>query len=516
MDLGKRLVLSPNNFGCVPAVTLAPKSWPKGKTVELAFSVYNFPKSEKDFPGILRWYLSNCTSSDPLTKDLFPVKDWTPRVLPAGGGVGMPDLRNTRMNPKTNPDDFDWLCERMLKFSIPNLWITLQIAIDGSQPISGSWYSNVGLPISAEPLKAEVERIKKLGLKPCSYTNQFIVPELLKEGKDWVNYDIKGNMVTWATFAADNPVGNDWFTKELADKVGAKVITWAYGDYGIDAFRNWYVKQVEGALDYYLPSGLSWDYGWSGMGPDSAYSHGNPQTTMAHGTLRAQADIAAYMRKNHPEMEILANGAGGEPTQLLANCLLLENSNVMSDIDFLAGKAGGSAMSSMDYFSDHDRNRWTRQMMLDLARGCSFGAPAWVIITSPEANYIATWTRFLDFSGRTTALPAIPDEDAVIGTPGENNIVGTVWSDGKKLMAAAFDRRTEGGVENIAVSLAMPNNFSLEKREWRITRLNRLNVEAPVSQVPEENWKVTGYQSGRILLSGPLGPGEMVLLENTK
>jgi len=49
-------------------------------------------------------------------------------------------------------------------------------------------------------------------------------------------------------------------------------------------------------------------------------------------------------------MTIIVNETGGSPSQLLANCLLLENTDTMSDIDFLAGKALGSAMSSMDGF----------------------------------------------------------------------------------------------------------------------------------------------------------------------
>jgi len=185
----------------------------------------------------------------------------------------------------------------------------------------------------------------------------------------------------------------------------------------------------------------------------------------------------------------------------------------MSDFDFLAGKALGSAMSSMDYFSDHDQNRWTRQMMLDLARGCSFGAPFWIIMDSREA-YIDTWTRFLDFSGRTTSLPIIPDEDSVALVSGQTEIVGTVWSDGRKLMAAAFDRRTEGTAEKTAVSIKVPEKFVFSGANWKITRLNRLNTEVPVSQVPEQNWKTGSFKDGKIIFSGPLEPGEMVLLEN--
>jgi hypothetical protein len=523
-DLGRRIVLSPGNFGSVPAVTLAPKTWPKGKTLELAFSVCSFPRSEKDFPALLRWYLSHCTSSDPLAGDLFPVKHWTPRVLPAGGGVAMPDIRISRLNPKADPKFFDLACQKMLQFNIPNLWLNLQIAIDGSHPTSGKWYNEYGLPLSAGPLKAEVARIQKLGLRPCSYTNQFIMPELLRAGgapdKNWIAYDSKGQASAWAVFSADSAVaGGDFFTKELAARLGTRTLSWTYGDYGLAAFRNWYVGQVTAAVDYYQPSGLSWDYGWSGMEPYVAYSRGNPKTSLPHGILRAQTDIAAHLRKKYPQMTIIVNETGGSPSQLLANCLLLENTDTMSDIDFLAGKALGSAMSSMDYFSDHDRGRWTRQMMLDLARGCSFGAPFWVLMTPPESQYIATWTKFLDFSGRTTCLPTIADEDAVVGISGaaQKSLVGTVWSDGTALMAAFFDRRMKGGVGRVTVSLKTPQGFSpAEGVPWHITRLDWMNAEILASALPEQNWKIDGFVPGHIMLSGPLGAGEIVLVENAK
>jgi len=253
------------------------------------------------------------------------------------------------------------------------------------------------------------------------------------------------------------------------------------------------------------------------MGPNQVCCRSNPRTTLAHGTLRAQAEIAAYLRRKYPQMAIIVNDAGGSPSELLANCVLMENTDKMSDIDFLAGKALGSAMSSMDYFADHDRPRWTRQIMLDLARGCSFGAPFWVLMTPPEANYIATWTAFLDFSGRTTSLPAMADEDAVACLSGgaPEALVGTVWCDGRRLMAAFFDRRTVGGPERKTVALKTPKDFTPAKpTRWRIVRLDRLNAEVPPSIPPNGNWKVDEFASGRILLSGPLGAGEMVLFES--
>ncbi len=519
LDLGKRLVLSPGNYGSVPAITLAPKDWPKGKRFKLELIMRSFPGfQEKQFYKILRWYLSHCQSSDPLTRDLFPVRDWTPRVFKNGGGVGMSDTRITRVNPSGDHSSGDRVHHFFSQYNLSNLWGITNLAIDGRYPVAGSWLNVYGMPISAESLRNEIARLKGLGLRPCFYTFQWIVPELLKEGgtpdKNWIAYDSKGKVPIWASVGAgEGVVGWEWFTKELAEKIGSEKITWAWGDFGNEAFRTWYTEEIKKTVDYYQPSGLSFDWSWAGCWPYSTYSRANPNSSLPAGMLRAQAEIVSWMRERYPETQVIVNDTGGSPSNLLANCVLLESTEKMSDIDFLAVKALGSAMSSMNYFSDHDRHRWTRQAMLDLARGCSIGLPSWITVTPPESDYLPTWKKFFDFSGRTTRLPALPDEDAVTCISGQSEIVGTVWSDGQELMAAAFDRRTEGSVSQITISVKVPNQLRKGK-EWSVTRLNRLNMEVPQSPLAEYNWKIEGFKGDRLILSGPLGPGEMVLIES--
>jgi hypothetical protein len=367
----------------------------------------------------------------------------------------------------------------------------------------------------AEAWRAEVSRLKQRGLQPCLYAYQFIVPELCEEGgrpdKSWVAYGSDGTLSLFDRYVAgEGRGGSDWFTEEVAERLGTRTFTMAYGDFGHDDFRRWYTDQIKAAIEYYQPSGISFDFGWTVVGPQSVYSPANPRTSQAHGRLRVQADLWKWLREKHPEMQVIVNDGPGSPGQLFANCLLMENSDVMSDLDFLAGQALGSAMSSMDYFADHDRSRWTRQVMLDLARGCSFGSPFWILTSPPESEYLPTWKRFLDFSGRTTGLPLLPQVDAVFCLPDRNpksEIVGSVWSDGHEVMAAAMDRRTEGPVQEITLGIRFPKMVSPDVT-WRLSRLSSLNVE-----MPESGWQVDRVQDGVLPISGPLGPGEMILVE---
>jgi hypothetical protein len=215
------------------------------------------------------------------------------------------------------------------------------------------------------------------------------------------------------------------------------------------------------------------------------------------------------MKAKYPDMIFVSNCIPGSPSELFSDCMLCESTQTMSDADFAAGKALGSAMSSMDYFQDHDQKRWTRQMMNDLARGCSFGAPSWVLITPPEANYISTWTKFLDFSGRTTRLPAVSNHDAISSLGKNSNISGTVWSNSDEFMAAVYDCRTDGAEMDSIFSLVLPKQVGT-KNNWQLTLLSDKSVS-----LPESGWKAK-TQKGRLIISGPLASGEMVLVESTK
>ena len=131
-------------------------------------------------------------------------------------------------------------------------------------------------------------------------------------------------------------------------------------------------------------------------------------------------------------------------------------------------------------------------------------------MAKPESEYIATWKTFLEFSGRTTMLPHIPCHDAVTAVQGSKDIAGTVWSDGKKIMSAVYDRRTEGEASNSTFSLMLPQGVCKDTK-WKLSRLNNMNVE-----IPESGWSVKEQGKDKLLITGPIAAGEMVLIENVK
>ena len=510
MDIGKRVVLAPGNNGSGPAVTLAPKKWMKGETKRLSIRLRAFPRGTTE---VLRWYLSNCVSSDPLTKDLFPVRDWTPRTLPGGGGLGMPDIRISRVDKTRDLAYFNRVTDMLKKYHVTNLWFGTWHNVNGSYPTSGQWVCPTGLDVSARELKAEIARLKGLGLRPCLYTYQFITPELTRPetvpSRDWVLHDILGDLYSFDTFTAgETRSGAEWFTKEIAKKFGSDKITWANVDYGRKEVRQFFFESITRAIDYYKPSGICFDYGWGVIASNATYSPANPATSQPHGRLRVQADIRKWIKNHHPEMLILINDNPGTPSQLFADCQLIESSDVMSDLDLEAGRALGSAMSSMDYFADHNELRWSRQVMTDLSRGCSIGLPFWIPLNGPD-DYVNTWQTFYDFSARTTALPIIPDTRAIRSDVGRS-VTGTVWSDNDRLMAAAIDHRTAGDERQATITIRLLANFPTEN-EWHLTRLS-----TRVQPIKSSGWKVGNRANGLLTFNGPLRPGEMILFERSK
>jgi len=509
MDLGKPAVLAPGNHGCGPAMTRAPKTWSKGERQRLSMRLRAFPRCTTE---VVRWYLSNCVSSDPLTKALFPVRDWTPRTVP-DGGVGMPDIRISRDNKKADPAYFDRVTDMLKKYRVTNLWFGTFHNINGAYPTSGQWTCPTGLDVSAPAFKAEVARLKQLGLRPCLYTFQFIVPELCRAdsipSRDWVLRDILGDLYKFDSYqAGEKRFGSEWFTKELADKIGSDVVTWANVDYGRKDVRDFYFNSITKLIDYYEPAGICFDYGWGVLACNATYSPANPQTSQPHARLRVQADIANWIRKHHPDMLVLINDSPGTPSQLFANCQLVENSDVMSDLDIAAGRALASAMCSMDYFTDHDERRWSRHAMTNLSRGCSIGLPFWIPMNGPD-DYVNTWQALYDFSAQTTSLPIIPNSQAITGNAG-SSITGTVWAGPHKIMAAAMDQRKSLGERQTTLTLQLPKPAP-QGHHWRVTRLSNR-----VQPIKTHGWIVNKRDARQFVLQGPLGPGEMILLEHTE
>ena len=506
MDIGKPIVLAPGNHGCGPAVTLSPKTWPRGERKRLSLRLRAFPRCTTE---VVRWYLSNCVSSDPLTRDLFPVRDWTPRTVP-DGGIGMPDIRISRVNPKADPTYFDRVTDMLKKYHVTNLWFGTFHNINGSYPTSGQWTCTTGLDVAAPAFKMEIARLKQLGLRPCQYTFQFIVPELCRSdsipSRDWVLHNILGDLYKFDSYrAGEKRFGSEWFTEELARKIGSDVVTWANVDFGRSDVRDFYFNSITKMIEYYEPSGICFDYGWGVLSCNATHSPANPQTSQPHARLRVQADIFSWIRKHYPDMLILINDSPGTPSQLFASCQLVENSDVMSDLDLAAGRALASAMCSMDYFGDHDELRWARHAMMNLSRGCSLGLPFWIPMNGPD-DYVNT---LYDFSGRTTSLPIVPRSQVLTGTAG-SSITGTVWAGENRIMAAAMNLRNVPGERQTTLTIQLPRAIP-GTRQWHVTRLSNR-----VQPVTPHRWHVTTGDTPQLILQGPLGPGEMILLEHTE
>jgi hypothetical protein len=77
-------------------------------------------------------------------------------------------------------------------------------------------------------------------------------------------------------------------------------------------------------------------------------------------------------------------------------------------------------------------------------------------------------------------------------------------------MAAVYDRRLAGSETNSVFSILIPKSVNSQTK-WNISRLNSLNVE-----ISGSGWTVKEVKKDRLIISGPLVAGEMVLVESLK
>jgi len=143
--------------------------------------------------------------------------------------------------------------------------------------------------------------------------------------------------------------------------------------------------------------------------------------------------------------------------------------------------------------------------MSDLSHGCSIGMPFWIPINGPD-DYVNTWQAFYDFSAKTTALPIVPQSDAITSDTSPN-VTGTVWSDSQRLLAVAMDHRNQGPERSV--------ELTIDLTELRQTKLEPVisRLDAHVQLVKKSEWEVVKQNRNSLVLRGSLKPGELLMLE---
>ncbi len=449
-DIGRFVVLSPNNRGNLISLLVTPRSIEKGQNYTFDFTLKMFPKTQYRYRDILRWYVLNITSTDPLTKDLFPVNQIKIKTIPHGGNIAIHDLRTTRLDENKRGLDEDM--EKMfLKLNLNNLWFGTWHKWNGSYPVEGNWYSFPGQPITAEGLKQEIQRLKEKGFKPFMYFDQFVAKEGTSESAPpypgWLGRKKDGNLTIYDKYElgkGGTGRGSDWFTPEVAKRLGTETITFCYADFGNDEFRKWFVDSAKAVIEYYDPAGIAWDFGAGLIGDEINYSDANPDTNISNGYLRMQYEVYTWLKDKHPDKFIATNGPLGSLSQLYSDILLVENPQIFSDIDYEAARALGSVLMSMTYHSHseagagYNQSGWTRLVMRNISHGIHYGTGHWILL-GKDGEYINKWKTMLEFSARAASIPLIFESDAIETSPLSERITGSIWADDKVLMLALYN-----------------------------------------------------------------------------
>ncbi len=303
-DLGKFAVLSPNDLPWrQPSMLVTPVGIKAGDTSSFEIFYSILPKADNTVTQVMYDYIGKMYSSLPLMKDLLYRRDF--RYSTNGAFAWY--------HPTGVKPGYDGWRQSMLDRNANNVWYSWWTNWDEVCPTEGEWVTYDSRQLSAEGLKEDIQYMKSKGLNVYLYFRQFLVEEGTYEDKApykaWLGRDAEGKRIPFIDFPVPKP--------ELVG--GLETIRWTAADFSNPDYREWYIDMVKRAIDYYQPSGIAWDMGFS-----SAYGAYDPETGIGNGTLYVQAVIRDWAAEKYPEMRIATNESFISPTALMGDSLLIE------------------------------------------------------------------------------------------------------------------------------------------------------------------------------------------------
>jgi hypothetical protein len=479
---------TPQSKGGVPGFFVRPKGINRGESYSFDYSLKVFPKAENNLTDILRWYLSNIYSTNPLTKDII-FKPHVPSTLPEGNvciaydsfhlPVYQPDLVAAQDNAALNLAFNNHAC----------YWGWYKW--DETAPTSGEWkavWNDPKIMLTADKVKQEIRRMQSLGLRPYLYFREMYHPE-----KRW-----------------DEPPYSNWMRM---DKHGKPMIGWNYviGDFDNEYFRTWFINQVKNAVDFYDPDGISWDIGWH-YGVVWGYNH---------GILRMQHDIYKWMKEKHPEKRIIQNEAIYSPSLLFADAAMYEGGKAGKDDGRIVdlGKAFNTVLVNLTYV-DFFKNIWhttdeehIQSVMRGLGYGATWGGSLVEYFEHPEhANrrglYLNALATLAEFSAKANNIPMVSNSHVLKVIPGNPKVKGSVWADFIRLQVAVFNDDSQS--VDFVVKL---DKEILAKYGWSGESRFLVTILGPDGQPRSKNEEISGRdRKGYIEIKCSLKSKEALLL----
>ena len=337
-DLGRFTCFSPNDIAWrLPSQQMNPKTLSAGEKFRFDSVYAVFPKANHEFTQVMRYYIDHVYSSMPLMKDLVKRQDSTDRYFTEGAFAWY--------HPGSIPNGWDGWRKEMLDRRANNVWYSWWANWDEVYPTEGNWYTYDLRRLSAPGIQSEIDYMKKMDLNVYLYFRQFLVEDGTFEDrppyKKWLGRDAEGKRMPFMDYPVPQP-------KLLG---GVNAVRWTLADFGDPEFREWYIEMVKRAIDYYKPTGICWDMGYS-----SYWSHNAPEVGIGQGTLYVQGKIYEYLKEKYPDMRIAVNEAFCSPTSLFGDAILIEGAwdvAKKSELDYQAARAFDAVIFSLQLTDDY-------------------------------------------------------------------------------------------------------------------------------------------------------------------
>ncbi len=337
-DLGKFAMLTPNDIpGRLPSQQVNPTGVKAGET-QVFESIYTvFPKADHELTQVMRHYVRNFYSSNPLTADILKWQPKEDRYFTEGAFAWY--------HPGAVPTGYDGWRQAMRERRANNVWYSWWTNWDEVCPTEGNWFTYDGRKLSADGIKAEIQYMKKQDLNVYLYFRQFLVEDGVHDDRPpyrrWLGRDSEGKRIPFIDYPFPHP---EWLN-------GLTNIRWTMADFGAADYREWYLDMVKRSIDFYQPSGVAWDMGFGG-----AYSAASPETGIGHGTLWVQAMIYRWLKEKYPQMRVASNESIANPTALFADSILIEGAWHVcgkSELDYQVARAYDATLFSLQLTDDY-------------------------------------------------------------------------------------------------------------------------------------------------------------------
>ena len=524
LDLNSYITFLPNRFNknYNPALMISPQGLSKGG--EYVFDLFYkvFPRPRYSYPDILRWYLQNVYSTNPLSAGIVTLpKDLPHKTLASPGGVtfcwprfSMPGSFPDYLSPELAGDDeyHDAAEDAYLKTHLTHLWF------------AGGRVHEVYPQAKTENARMLDENIRHLqnkGLKVYLYFRQLYRLEDFFDDKPpykkWIARKKNGDTIPYDYTNPDGP--------------------WILADFANPDFVNWYVQDVKRTVELYNPDGVAWDMTWS----DQAFGS-SVNGSLHHGILRAIYEIHKWFGEKYPDKRVIGNGSRGLISQLYIDALLYEGSYAIDRTAAIARifnntllNVGYSERYKRDYGEEKYRQKHIQGLMKDLSYGVTFGDRGYTMVNydgslrqqwqkrmgegvitaeglAGSSAYLLELTDFTGFSAQTSCIPLVSEEDALKILPKTDRITASVWADKNKFLLAVFNDDNTGREVTVRIDKTTIRKYGLMNFDPITFKVLASNGKP----LPVDNWTVISDKDDRLVIRGFLNSKELLMADRSK